>query len=108
MIEGDWNRENALSPEGRYKAYPVGIKSIFLKNNVQILIRILLTSSINTSQKKIVNENRPKSEKSFADILSTTFFEILCFKFPIYYRPKKKKKKIATIIDAYFLTKKSQ
>ena len=59
MIEGDWNRENALSPEGRYKAYPVGIKSIFLKNNVQILIRILLTSSKNTSQKKIVNENRP-------------------------------------------------
>ena len=40
MIEGDWNRENALSPEGRYKAYPVGIKSIFLKNNVKILIRI--------------------------------------------------------------------
>ena len=54
-----------------------------------------------------MNENRWKSEKSFADIISTTFFEILFFKFPIYYRPKNKKK-IATIIDAYFLTKKSQ
>ena len=54
-----------------------------------------------------MNENRPKSEKSFADIISTTFFEILCFKFPIYYRPKNIKN-FATIIDAYFLTKKSQ
>ena len=67
----------------------------------------MLTSSKNTSQKKIVNENRPKSEKSFADIISTTFLEILCFKFPINYRPKNKKK-IETIIDSYFLTKKSQ
>ena len=91
MIEGDWNRENALSPEGRYKAYPVGIKSFFLKNNVQILIRILLTSSINTSQKKNREWKSAKKRKIICGYIIDDFFWDIVFQIPNLLSAKKKK-----------------
>ena len=46
-------------------------------------------------------------ETSLSPVILTTFFAIFCFKLPIHYRPNKFTI-FWFIIDAYFLTKKSQ
>ena len=48
-----------------------------------------------------------KKETSLSPIILTTFFAMFCFKLPIHYRPNKFTI-FRFIIDAYFLTKKSQ